>query len=267
MGPTPYADVNAVLAELLSNIQVVLGRNFRGMYLHGSLALGDFAPDRSDIDVVVVTETEVTQEQFEALRSMHARFNASSSPWATEVEAAYIPRDALRRYDPANASHPHIVRGDETLVIEHFHTDWIVQRAILREHGVIVAGPAPHTLIDPVDPQSLRRAVADIATSWLEPEFLAAGEPVALRQRGYQPYMVLTLCRMLYTLEFGTVVSKPAAARWAQQALDQCWDDLIEPALAWRKDHQHMPRDDEVDRTLALIEHTVERCREVTVRR
>lgn len=72
--------------------------------------------------------------------------------------------------------HPHIERG-ETLVVEQLHSDWVIQRYILREHGIVVAGPAPDTLIDQVGPQDLRDAVAGIATSWLEPTFMnsAAG--------------------------------------------------------------------------------------------
>ncbi|CAN5571106.1 N/A [soil metagenome] len=265
LGPTPHADVNSVLYGFLSTAQSILGQNFRGMYLHGSLSLGDFAPDRSDIDFVVVTDSDVTKNQLVNLQRMHARFDLSDSPWATEVEAAYFPQDALRRYDPANAMHPHIVRGEGTLVVERFDSDWIVNRYVLREHGVTVAGPDPRRLIDPIDPHCLRLAVADIGVSWLEPEFLETDEPRALQLRGYQAYIILTLCRMLYTLEFGTVVSKPHAAHWAQKTLAGHWDDLIEHALTWRKDHQDTPRSDEVARTVALISHTVERCREMSL--
>ena len=85
--PTPYADVNAVLTHFLTQIRAVLGDQFRGMYLDGSLALGDFNPQTSDIDFVVTTDAAVSAEHFAALRALHARFNASASPWATEVEA------------------------------------------------------------------------------------------------------------------------------------------------------------------------------------
>lgn len=37
-GPTPYSEVNAVLHELLSGVQMVLAGHFVGMYLGGSLA-------------------------------------------------------------------------------------------------------------------------------------------------------------------------------------------------------------------------------------
>ncbi len=47
--PTPYADVNAVLNELLTAVNSVLSEHFVGLYLYGSLASGDFNPETSDI--------------------------------------------------------------------------------------------------------------------------------------------------------------------------------------------------------------------------
>lgn len=234
--PTPHADVNAALHELRSGIQTILGIHFCGMYLSGSLALGDFASDRSDIDVVIVTDTDLSDDLLAALRALHNRFNGSESPWATEVEAAYIPQNALRRYDPAHAYHPHIERGaGETLAMDRLDSGWIIQRAILREHGVVVAGPDLHTLIDPVHPDDLRRAVVALMDDWWGP---MRDDPSPLHRHhiGYQVYAVLTMCRILYTLDFGAVVSKPVAARWAQETLGERWAALIERALAWRKD-------------------------------
>src|SRR5690242_11526777 len=94
--PTAYADVNAVVREFLTNLQAILGSHFRGMYLSGSLALGDFDPRSSDIDFVVVTDLELADDLVEALREMHAQFDASGSPWAAKVDAVYIPQEALR---------------------------------------------------------------------------------------------------------------------------------------------------------------------------
>jgi len=253
---TPYADVNVVLRDFLACIQAISGACFLGMYLDGSLALGDFDPHSSDIDFVVVTDAALSDDLFVALRDMHARFDASDSPWAREVEAIYISRDALRRYDPNNTLCPRIERG-ETLVMEHLDSGWVIHCYILREHGMAVAGPDPRPLIDRVDPQDLRRAMAAIAESWLEP---ARHDRAALRRRGTQTYMVKTLCRMLYTLDSGAVVSKPVAARWARNISDGRWAALIERASAWRKDpaRQDTPSDEEIDDTLALIEYTLE---------
>jgi hypothetical protein len=261
LNPTPYPDVNAVLHDFLSGIHAILGDQFVGMYLSGSLALGDFDARRSDIDFVVVTDTEVSGDDLAALRAMHDRFNAGDSPWATEVEAAYIPRDALRRYDPARARHPHIERGaGEALDLDDLATDWIIHRAIVREHGVIVAGPDPRTLIDAVSAQDMRRAVVELMEVWWGPMW---NDPAPLHRHsiGYQAYAVLTMCRILYTLDIGGVVSKPVAARWAQEALGGRWSPLIEQALAWRKDRPDLPGGD-IDETLDLVRYTYERCRQ-----
>ena len=142
--PTLYPDVNAALHLLRQEARTILGDHFHSMYLTGSLALGDFDPHRSDIDYIVVTDVDVAADQLTALRAMHARFNASASPWATEVEVVYIAQDALRRHDPARATHPHIERGpDETLRMDELDSGWVVQRHILRTRGVVVAGPPP----------------------------------------------------------------------------------------------------------------------------
>src|SRR2546427_11235358 len=46
---------------------------------------------------------------------------------------------------------------------------WIIHRHMLREHGVVLAGPAPRTLIDPVQPSELREAVLGILREWWMP--------------------------------------------------------------------------------------------------
>ncbi len=260
VGLTPYPDVNATLRHFLAGVRTILGDHFRGMYLSGSLALGDFAADRSDIDFVVMTDNDLTGDLLSDLRALHARFNASDSPWATEVEAAYIPQDAMRRYDPDHALHPHIERGaGETLDMDQLGSDWIIQRAILRMCGLVVAGPDLHTVIDPVRPDDVRRAVATLMDEWWGP---MRDDPAPLHRPtiGYQSYAVLTMCRMRYTLDAGTVVSKPVAARWARGRADGRWDALIDRALAWRKDAQTVPSDDDIHETLALIHYTFDRC-------
>jgi predicted nucleotidyltransferase len=104
--PTPYPDVNEVLRLFLSGLQAVLAERFVGLYVHGSLASGDFNPRTSDIDFLVVTADELPDKMLPALKAMHARLAASGLKWATKLEGAYIPRPALRRYDPAHARHP-----------------------------------------------------------------------------------------------------------------------------------------------------------------
>lgn len=248
--PTPYADVNAVLHALLSDVQSVLGDYFVGMYIHGSLASGDFAPQRSDIDFIVVTADELPDEMLPALEAMHARITASGLTWATKLEGSYIPKRALRRYDPAHAMHP-ALRVDGSFDIDGHGSDWVIQRHAIREQGIVVAGPALHTLIDPVPPNDVRRAALATLEEWWAPQL---DDPFRLRSREYQAYAILTMCRALYTLQHGTVATKTVAARWAQEALGEPWTALIEPALRWPNGAQP----DVLIETLDFIRYTLE---------
>jgi sugar phosphate isomerase/epimerase len=250
--PTPYPDVNAVLQELLAGAQSALGSNFLGLYLYGSLASGDFEPKTSDIDFVVATAEPPPDEQVAALEAMHARLAAGGAKWAAKLEGAYIPRQALRRYDPGAAPCPSINEG--SFRVGGFGSDWVIQRHILREHGVAVAGPPPATLIDPVGPGEIRRAVQETLEEWWAPMLQ---HPERLRGGEYQAYAILTMCRALYTLVRGGIVSKPAAARWAQTELGEQWAAAIERALAWR----HGAPADMFDAALGLIGYTLERSR------
>ena len=252
--PTPYSDVNAILQVLLSSVQTILGNHFIGLYLYGSLASGDFDPQRSDIDFVVVTAAEIPDELLPALKAMHERIAANGSKWAAELEGSYISRPALRRYDPTQARHPHLERGG-SLSVEQHDSDWIIQCHILREHGVVLAGPAPHTLIDPVLPNELRQAVLGILREWWATMLHDAS---SLRHLGYRAYAILTMCRALYTLEHGVIVSKSVAARWAQAALGERWAALIAWALAWPPDAQW----DNLNETLDFIRYTLERSQQ-----
>src|SRR5437660_2247311 len=65
--PTPYADLNAVLRELITRVQNALGANFIGAYLQGSFAIGDFDA-YSDVDFLVVVEEDIAGAQLPILQ-------------------------------------------------------------------------------------------------------------------------------------------------------------------------------------------------------
>jgi len=244
---TDYPEINSVLQELLSGARGILGDHFVGMYLDGSLAIGDFEPDKSDLDFVMVTSSEVSSDSFEALKTMHRHIAAGASKWARELEGSYISQGALR-HDRRPAAHPYIDRGSVLAMVQQESGYWPIHRHILREHGVVLAGPLPQTLIDPVQPEELREAVRGILREWWMPMLV---DGPLLKNGFYRCYAVLTMSRILYTIHHGAIVTKPIAARWAQGALDNRWTALIQHALTWSRE---VPPD--LEETLAYIRYT-----------
>jgi hypothetical protein len=252
---TPYSEVNAVLNDFRVRLSAILGNHFQGMYVVGSLALGDFDPKHSDIDFVVVTDIHIDDEVFHKLQTMQSDFADSDSSCATKIEAVYIPQNALRSPVTTSEQYPQLEKGTAFFKAP-LEDGWVFQLYTLREYALIVAGSDLRTLIDPIDAQAMRPAVAVIAGQWLkqahhDPEWL-----MWVRQRGNQVFVIQTLCRMLYSLSTGDVASKPCAAQWGQTELEK-WSTLIADSLARQYENEEIAQS-ELDDTIAFIQYTVE---------
>jgi len=249
--PTPWPEVDRVVGRLLDGVVEAVGGDLVGVYVGGSLGLGGFDPASSDVDVLVATAGMLPGAAVERLRRLHGALRAEGG-WAARLEVVYLPLATLRRFDPRDTARYPIGASDREFALGRQGPTWVLDRWVVREHGLVVAGPDPRELIDPIGPDELRAAVRDsLAGVWgLE------GRDVAwLRLRNYQAFAVLSMCRDLYVFEHGTVVSKPAAAAWASRRLGPPWPAMIERALAWRSDQRvddrHLPE------TLAFVAHAV----------
>jgi hypothetical protein len=251
ISPTPYPDVNVILNLLLSNAEQILGDKFVGMYLYGSLASGDFNPQTSDIDFLIVTTDPLPENKIAELEVMHHSIWNSGLKWALKLEGAYIPQEEIRRYSPNDLPRPTINEGK--FYVGRFGSDWIIQRHIIRECGVALEGPDPRTMIDPVSPDDLRSAVIGILNEWWFP---MPERPDWLQNHGcnYHGFAVITMCRALHALEHGTIISKPAALKWAQQKLGSHWQTLIDQAVS----SQYGKKVDILNETLDFIRFTRE---------
>jgi len=250
---TPYSDVNEILNLLLTETQNLLDEQFVGMYLYGSLSSGDFHPDASDIDFLVVTEDSLPDETIAALEAMHDRIWETGLKWAGKLEGSYIPKNHLRRYEKSDIGYPTVNEG-KFYVAPH-GSDWIIQRHIIREEGVILAGPDPKSMIEAVEPDDIRRAVTGTLEEWWFP---LLDDPSWLEKHEvpYHAYAILTMCRALHALEHVTIVSKPLAAEWAQQELGGKWVQVIEQSLATRMGARNCELYDDA---LELIRCTMEK--------
>lgn len=238
----------------MEGLGAILGSQLPGVYLYGSLTSGEF--DRqSDIDVLVATRDEMSDEMFASVAAMHDRIAACDSWCATQLEVAYIPLQTLRRYDAETSVYPHLDRGKgERLQRKEHWSDCVVQRHVLRERGIALAGPHPATLIDPVSEDDLRQAMRELLSKWGES---LLSDPSQLERRGSQSYVVLSICRILYTLETGAVASKRQASDWAKATLDERWRLLIDRAWTGRQNPDSEATGGDVDATLDLMRYAV----------
>lgn len=241
MQVTPYANINEILELILSSLQRILGAKLIGLYLYGSLIIGDFDLGTSDIDLVAALSSDIDEREYEALQKMHTDFAQQHRAWDNKIEVCYISVAALEAVRSRTSTIANISPG-EPFHMRESSREWLSDWYLVREKGVTLFGPLPKEIIEPISKEEFMQTIKVHAKAW--------GEWIHdMHSRPAQAYAILTMCRALYTCTNGEQVSKKQAALWAQQALPD-WSQLIQNTLMWREDW----RNEQVDHEATFTE-------------
>jgi hypothetical protein len=147
-------------------------------------------------------------------------------------------------------------------LIRSDHCNTMLVRWIVRERGVILAGPSLHNHLDPISREELKDEIVETLTTWGR-QILADPEPY--NNRFYQSFIVLNYCRMLHDLRRGQPGSKREGAEWAKTILDPSWSALIDGAWDLRPDPARKVKEpadpEDFEKTLRLIEVIMQESR------
>jgi hypothetical protein len=165
------------------------------IWLHGSLALGDYQVGRSDLDVVAV----VSAPPSPAVVDLHREL-MRTDPLADKLHCSYLHISQLS--DPS-VRHPTFAQG------RYFHRPVTpVTRRELAIGNRTIYGPAPHELLPPVSDDELFAFIRrDLREFWLP--------ATEKRSNWYADIWVdlslLTIARAQVTLATGDLITKRAA--------------------------------------------------------
>ncbi|MBN1562538.1 MAG: DUF4111 domain-containing protein [Anaerolineae bacterium] len=229
--PTPYPALNEVLRDMVASNQTILGDKCVGIYLQGSLAVGDF-DQHSDVDYIIALHEDLAHEQVAALDANQARIRARYDPWGQHLECSYFPLDVLRDYRQSGGLVWYFDHGATTLIRSN-HCNTALVRWVVRDMGITLAGPDPQSLIDPIPVAALRKEILSVIRGWGGDLMI---DPEPYNNRFYQSFIVLNYCRMLHDLRRGRPGSKLTGITWAKANLDPAWTGLIDRAWITRKD-------------------------------
>jgi predicted nucleotidyltransferase len=219
--PDPIA---SILPSLVADLRSTLGDDLVAIWLYGSAVMGGFDADSSDLDLVVVTETEAASLDLARLGSVHDRLTAREPDWADRLDLAYVDRRTLATFRSGGPVTS--ISHDEPLQVYDEADAWLQTWYLVREADTTILGPSPAALIPEIGRREFAAAVARTTAELVD---RARGEA----RPGYLAYLCLTLPRVLLTVEGGDVVSKQVAAaevgrRWPQ------WQPLLQACLAVR---------------------------------
>lgn len=230
----PYPELREVLYNFANEITAELADNLIGVYLVGSIATGDFDLD-SDVDFLVVTNTELTETNIKSLQEIQAKIYDIDCYPAKHLEGSYISIGDLNNWHTVGEKELYYFDNGSTTFEQSTHDNKWHVRWILRERGITLIGQKPEQITQPIPLHELSN---EIKMAMLEEMKAFEGEINHPRSfwnsRFGQSFAVLTYCRMLHTLHTGTVQSKKAGVKWAKQFVEPKWVDIIDQAWSER---------------------------------
>jgi hypothetical protein len=192
----PADDVRPLLDRFTADAGRVLP--LAALWAHGSLALGDFQPGRSDLDLIALVEASVTSGQRQELQRMHEAL--APLPLAGTLHCSYVVRAEL-----ADASREHLTWAHGEL-LDRVVTP--VTRRELHHGGLSLAGPAPAGVVPAVTDQELAGFIrADLRDFW----YPATAEVEPWQRDIWVDLGLLTLARARVTLQDGRLITKREA--------------------------------------------------------
>lgn len=226
-----------------------------GTYVVGSIALGAYDEDHSDIDCITILEGDRNAGYINELAWVHEMLN-ESNPLGRKMDGTYVRRSQLGKISDSDSLA--FVRdgkfqagiGDINAV-----TWWILQR-----HGIAVQGKPTNELGLDITLGDLKTTMRyNIMEYWPNRLWVLEKQTEQLDDETIVD-SVLTLCRILYSLRENDVTSKVHAGRYALKVLGTEWHRIIEDALAIRsgapvkREKSHESR---ISEALSFVRHCI----------
>lgn len=197
-----------------------------GFYLYGSAVGGGLRPD-SDIDLLLLTERSMLRDEREALLQFLLNFSgrrAMTAPGRPIEFTSLVITDVVPwTYPPmCDFQYGEWLRDNFSrggVPERHLNPDLTVLLTSLQQDVQVLIGRPPTDLLDPVPVQDLRRSMKDSLPSLL-------GD-----LNGDERNVLLTLARMVVTLDTGQIVSKDEAARQVLPHLNESGRSAMTLAL------------------------------------
>jgi hypothetical protein len=239
-----------------------LRTHFYGIYIFGSLALGAFEEQKSDIDILALIQGEWTGHQLAQLKHIHTQL-IQMYPLGKRLEVLYVPLHDLGKSDTDVAPYPYCGRKGKFHAAGYYGLNAVIWW-IIKYKAICLYGPECSALPLEVTWRAVLEEMRDYLDTYLTDK---AKHPYLFLLDGWIWEVVPTLCRTLTILEDSEISTKPLALKRWRDRLPALWHPLIDEA--WRIGyHPHTPSlyrspIKRMREMLAFIEYTRERGHKV----
>ena len=205
----------------------ILRDNLVGVYLHGSLVMGCFNPQKSDIDLIVVVDQPLSDSVKRAYMDMVVGYNACGPAKGIEMSVVlrrvckpfvyptpfelHFSAGRLKWFEEAPDEYIREMNGTDKDLAAHF--------TVINNRGISLCGLPIKDVFSEVPSCDFMDSL------WYDIE--GAAEEIT----EYPLYLTLNLARVLAYKEDGLVLSKKEGGEWAIKTLPSEYHPLIADAM------------------------------------
>lgn len=217
----------SLLSRFTEMSAAVLKNSLVGIYLHGSAAMGCFNPGKSDLDLILVTDSALSHETKLEFMADTVILNKEAPRKGIELSIVqnrfcrpfvyptpfelHFSMDHLSRYERDPEEYVRTMQGTDRDLAAHF--------TILRRYGIPLFGPPVPEVFDAVPAEAyLDSILLDIENACED----IHSAPV---------YTSLNLCRVLAFLQEDLVLSKKAGGAWGLGTLPEKYRGFLQAML------------------------------------
>ncbi len=261
--PYPLLHMEALLTPILSYLDEHRPGELVGAYLYGSAVTAGLRPD-SDVDLLVLTRAPLSEPERASLVSMLLsvsgwRGHAAQFPEVADrrpleltslvvADVDPLPQTPRRDFQFGEWLRADLLDGQVPPAVSD--PDVVVLLATAQSAHRVLRGQPLEDLVAPVPPELLRRAQLALL-----PELM--NDPA-----GEERFFLLTLARMLVTIETGQIVAKDVAAQRVAPRLTGRDRALLELAGQDYRGHVSVDWRDYYDGVVALVPTLVDLIRQ-----
>lgn len=200
--------------------------NLVGVYLHGSLAMGCFNPNKSDIDLLIIAQEKLSTENSKRIAKKLLKLH-ESMPNKRGIEVSIILESYLKDFVYPTPFEFHYsdyhrekYQTDENYICGGFEDRDLAAHIVVTYHrGIKLYGKALREVFHPIDKQFYIKSIFfDVESA---PKDIIES-PV---------YFTLNLCRVLFFLKEGVVSSKKEGGEWGISVLPSEYRQDIQRCL------------------------------------
>ena len=244
-----------LIDEFTAMSKEIIGDKLTGIYLHGSMAMNCFNPEKSDIDLLIVIESDITDMQKMKFMKQVVKLNEQAPGKGLEI--SIVKREYCKpfvyptpfelhfspmhlqwfRTNPAN--YVENMKGKDKDLAAHF--------TIINRYGIVLGGEQIENVFGEVPKKDYMDSI------WFDVK--GARENIADEPM----YITLNLCRVLAFLKENLYLSKQQGGEWGIAHIPERYHPLISQALNCYVTDQVMEADLELagqfaDEMLTMIE-------------